>query len=348
MDLGGSSSGGMARTATAAAVAGLAAAAAAWFGQSASAVRLPAAAPGAAEAQQPAALRWESEATDSTGVPDAVIQGAAAIEIAVIDTGADVASPQLAARQPQTYNVFTHTADVQDTYGHGTFVASIAAASSGAARLLIIKAADRSGLISAGGEAAAIRYSVTHGARIVNLSFAGPTTSPVERAAIRFATSRGVLVVAAAGNGHQQGDPVEYPAALLQPVGSKGAGGVGLVVAASGLDGTRAPFSSSGSWISLAAPGVQILGAVSRFSPPTAFARAATATADAPYGFGNGTSFAAPQVAGAAALVWSANPSLTARSVAAILEQTASAHGAWTPDLGYGVIDVAAAVAAAR
>lgn len=337
----------MARTATAAAVAGLAAAAAAWVGSGpGQVVRLPAAAPG--DAQQPTAARWESQATDYTGVADAVLQNAAAIKIAVIDTGADVASPELAARQPQTYNVFTHNADVQDTYGHGTFVASIAAASGGAARLLIIKAVDRSGLISVGGESAAIRYAVTHGARIVNLSFAGPTTSPVERAAIRFATSRGVLVVAAAGNAYQQGDPVEYPAALLQPVGSKGAGGAGLVVAASGLDGTRAPFSSSGSWISLAAPGVQILGAVSRLSPPTAFARAATATADAPYGYGNGTSFAAPQVAGAAALVWSANPALTARRVASILEETASAHGTWTPDLGYGVIDVAAAVAAAQ
>lgn len=338
----------MARTATAAAVAGLAAAAAAWFGPSASAVRLPAAVPGGGEVQQAAAVRWESQATDSTAVPDAVLQGAAAIEIAVIDTGADVASPELAARRPQTYNVFTHKADVQDTCGHGTFVASIAATSGGAARLLIIKAVDRSGLISVGGEAAAIRYAVTHGARIVNLSFAGPTTSPVERAAIRFATRRGVLVVAAAGNAYEQGDPVEYPAALLQPVGSKGTGGAGLVVAASGPDGARAPFSSSGSWISLAAPGVQILGAVSRFSPPSAFVRAASGTADAPYGFGNGTSFAAPQVAGAAALVWSANPSLTAGRVAAILEQTASAHGTWTPDLGYGVIDVAAAVAAAQ
>jgi subtilisin family serine protease len=338
----------MARTATAAAVAGLAAAAAAWFAPSASlAVRLPAAAPGAAQ-QPAAAVRWESQATDSAAVPDAVLQAAAGVEIAVIDTGADMTSPDLAARQPQTYDVFTHGSDVQDTYGHGTFVASIASASGGAARLLIIKAADRTGLISVAGEAAAIRYAVTHGARIVNLSFAGPATSPVERAAIRFAIRRGVLVVAAAGNGYQQGDPVEYPAALLQPVGSKGHGGAGLVVAASGLDGARAPFSSSGSWISLAAPGVQILGAVSRLSPPTAFTRAASATTDAPYGFGNGTSFAAPQVAGAAALVWSANPSLTARSVAAILEQTASAHGTWTPELGYGVIDVAAAVAAAQ
>jgi hypothetical protein len=49
-------------------------------------------------------------------------------------------------------------------------------------------------------------------------------------------------------------------------------------------------------------------------------------------------------VSGAPALVWAADPQLTAQQVAAVLEQTASGHGAWTPELGYGVIDVAAAV----
>ena len=66
------------------------------------------------------------------------------------------------------------------------------------------------------------------------------------------------------------------------------------------------------------------------------------------YGYASGTSFAAPEVAGAAALVWAANPSLTAREVAQILKETASGHGTWTPELGYGVIDVAAAVARAQ
>lgn len=340
----------MARTATAAAVAGLAAAAAAWFCPGpVQGARLPASTP-APTLDQPVAttLRWETQATDASAVPSTVLRDASQVEIAVVDTGADVSAPDLAARQPLTYDVLTHRSDVADTYGHGTFVASVATAAGGDSRLLVVKASDASGRISAAAEAAAIRYAVTHGARIVNLSFAGPTTSPVERAAIRFAVRRGTLLVAAAGNAYEQGNPVEYPAALLQPVGSDGKGGTGLVVGASGPDGTRASFSSSGSWLSLSAPGVQILGAVSRLSTATAFPRAPMSTSGAPYGFGNGTSFAAPQVAGAAALVWSANPSLTARQVAAILEQTASGHGTWTPDLGYGVIDVAAAVALAQ
>jgi subtilisin family serine protease len=66
------------------------------------------------------------------------------------------------------------------------------------------------------------------------------------------------------------------------------------------------------------------------------------------YGFGSGTSFAAPEVAGAAALVMAANPLLRADEVAQILKESASGHGVWTPTLGYGVLDVAGAVALAQ
>jgi subtilisin family serine protease len=62
----------------------------------------------------------------------------------------------------------------------------------------------------------------------------------------------------------------------------------------------------------------------------------------------DGTSFAAPLVAAAAARVWAANPALTASRVAAILRDTASGRGVRTNELGFGVIDVLAAVARAR
>ena len=61
-----------------------------------------------------------------------------------------------------------------------------------------------------------------------------------------------------------------------------------------------------------------------------------------------GTSFAAPLVSAAAARVWQANPTLTARQVVALLQQTASGHGVRTDALGFGVVDVASAVALAR
>ena len=273
---------------------------------------------------------WQLGAVDEQSVPLSVVQASANVRIAVVDTGADVSVPELAARNLLTWNARTDATNVRDTNGHGTFVASVAAAYGGNAKLLVLKAGN-GGSFTDAAEAAAIRYAVAHGARIINLSVGGTTTSKTERAAIRFAIARGALVIAAAGNEHGLGDPVEYPAALLQPVGSNGAGGQGLVVAASSPDGRRASFSNTGSWISVAAPGVGVYGALLHHR----------------YGYGSGTSFAAPQVAGAAALVWAAAPSLTAQQVAGILEQTARGGGAWTPDLGWGVIDVGAAVARA-
>jgi subtilisin family serine protease len=274
---------------------------------------------------------WQLSGIDEAGVPPSVLRAATGVEIAVIDTGADVSVPEIAAKTSGAYDVRTGTSDVRDANGHGTFVTSIVAAYGGEARLLVIKAGSSSGAFTDDTESAAIRYAVAHGARIINLSIGGPSTSKTERAAMRYAVAHGVLVVTAAGNDHGMGNPVEYPAALLQPVGSNGAGGSGLVVAAS-EQRARAGFSGSGSWISLAAPGVGIYGAFGHGR----------------YGHGSGTSFAAAEVSGAAALVWAANPLLTARRVARILEETASGHGAWTPDLGYGIVDAAAAVARAQ
>jgi subtilisin family serine protease len=307
------------------------------------AVALAAACTGLARASVAPAPAWQLQATHATGVSPTVLHGAAAVTIGIVDTGADVTVPELAARNPVTWNTRTDTTDVHDANGHGTFVASLAAESSGDAQLLIVKSGSDGGSFTDIDEAAAIVYAVDHGARILNLSIGGPTTSSTERAAIRYAVDHGALVVTAAGNEHGSGNPVEYPAALLQPVGSNGVGGSGLVVTASDAAGRRASFSNTGSWISLAAPGDHVLGAVSRLAPPLVYPRS-----DGVHGYASGTSFAAPQVAGAAALVWAANPALTAAQVAQILKETASGGGRWNRDLGYGVVDVAAAVQRAQ
>ena len=110
--------------------------------------------------------------------------------------------------------------------------------------------------------------------------------------------------------------------------------------------GKRASFSTVARYVSLAAPGVRVLGATVTAASASDFPRA-TLAADGLYAYGTGTSYPAPQVAGAAALVWAANPSLTADGVIAILEQTASGAGKWNAGTGYGVLDVAAAVARA-
>jgi subtilisin family serine protease len=324
------------------------------------AARLSAAEPGVtlASLTPHSVWEWQYHTTHADAVAPAVLRAASAVTIAVIDTGADLGAPDIAAKSPATFNTRTGTSDVRDSNGHGTFVASLAAGSvtngdgiagaGGDARLLVVKSGSASGAFTDVDEAAGIAYAVDHGAKIVNLSVGGPTTSATERRAIRYAVQHGVLLVAAVGNEFGQDDPVEYPAALLQLQGSDGAGGPGLAVTASTAAGVRASFANTGSWVSLAAPGENVFGAVSRLASPAVYPRSVLPGARAGiYGYASGTSFAAPQVAGAAALVWAADPSLTAQQVAQILKETASGHGGWTPELGYGVVDVAAAVAQA-
>ena len=315
--------------------------------------------PSLAPAQVPGgAYQWQYAATGLDRVPESVSRSALGVAIAVIDSGADLTAPDLAAKRPSTYSAIDGSSDVRDTVGHGTFVASLAAGSSnngegvagvaGHARLIVVKASS-GGLFTDFELAAAITESVDRGARVVNLSLGGTRYSATEERAIHYAAAKDVLLVAAAGNEYLKGNPVEYPAALLQPVGSNGSGGIGLSVAASTIEGVRAPFSNTGSYISLAAPGHDVFGALSTQAPAKLWPRVALPGSSAGlYGYSSGTSFAAPQVAGAAALVWAANSLLTARQVADVLKATASGHGAWNPQLGHGVIDVAAAVARAK
>jgi subtilisin family serine protease len=303
-------------------------------------------------------FEWQWFATRADAVPEPVLRAAASVTIAVIDTGADLQAPDLASKSPGAYDVRSGAADVTDQIGHGTFVASLAAGSvangegiagfGGDARLLVIRIGVPDGLFTDVDAANAIVYAVQHGARVINLSFGGADTSSTEQAAIDYAASRGVLLVAAAGNDYERGNPVTYPAAALQPPGSNGVGGKGLAVGASGPSGTRAAFSNTGSYLSVAAPGESVLGALSSSATHAGFqAVSLPGSLSGLYGYGSGTSFAAPQVAGAAALVWAANPALGAGEVAQILKETAGGRGTWNPELGYGVIDVAAAVARA-
>jgi subtilisin family serine protease len=302
--------------------------------------------------------QWQYTATRASTVPEPVLRAASSVTVAVIDTGADLTAPDLAAKAPTAYNVFTGSTDVRDQHGHGTFVASIAAGSvtngegiagfGGDAKLLIVQSGRADGSFTDVDEAAAIVHAVNHGAKVINLSIGGVETSAVERTALQYAADHGVLVVAAAGNEFEDGNPVEYPAALLQPVGSNGRGGWGLSVGATTRAGKRASFSNTGSWISMAAPGENVFGAVSSYAKAREWPRyPLPGSANGLYGYASGTSFAAPQVAGAAALVWAANPALSRDQVAWILKRTASGDGRWKKSLGYGVLDVGRAVATA-
>jgi len=305
------------------------------------------------------AYEWQFSGVREDAVPASVLRAASGITIAIVDTGADVTAPDLAAKTPATHSVLTNASDVTDSNGHGTFVSSLAAGApangegiagfGGDAQLLVVQAGQPNGVFTDVDESAAIVYAVDHGAKIVNLSLGGPGYSSTELDALNYAASHGVLVVVAAGNSYLDGNPVEYPAALVQPVGSNGQGGTGLAVGASTSVGTHAAFSSTGSYISLAAPGENVFSAVAAGSSTAEYPRTVLpGSSVGQYGYGSGTSFSSPEVAGAAALVWAANPLLTPGEVASILKETASGQGSWNQELGYGVIDVAGAVARAQ
>ncbi len=226
---------------------------------------------------------------------------------------------------------------------HGTGVASvIAAAANGLgmsgvapdARIMAVRWLVGTTCADDDLAAAAIYYAVDEGADIINASWGGSGMTSVLAAAIAYAGAHGVLIVAAAGNGHS--DELFYPAASTAPNV--------LSVGAIGPDGYRASFSNYGSWVDIGAPGAWVLGA---------FVMEPNGGPDK-YAWLDGTSFAAPHVAGIAALAAQARPGLLddagafrSRLIRAGWRNGRIDHGLTasgrTPDAGYSV-DVTAPV----
>ena len=157
---------------------------------------------------------------------------------------------------------------------------------------------------------AGIRYAVDNGANIINLSLGGSVLNEAQREAIRYANDRGVVVVMAAGNdgltnfgGGKRFSPTRYPAGLALEVG--------LSVGAVDSSGAIAEFSNRANTAPLdylVAPGEEVFSSL---------------LVDT-YQFWDGTSMAAPHVAGVAALVRSANPNLSPAEVEDIITGTAN------------------------
>lgn len=255
-------------------------------------------------------------ATTAWGRP---AHGAPGVRIAVVDSGVDVTHPDLAGKIAGTFNAVTRGSDVRDLVGHGTGVASVAAAATGNglgisgagydSTVLAAKVADRTGRIFTDDLAAGIVWAVDSGADVINLSLGGPTSDPLERDAVGYAQQHGVLVVAAAGNEGTRAK--QFPAALP---------GVLSVGATAANGSARAPFSSFGSWVDVGAPGRGVVIA----TPGGGFEAA------------DGTSFATPLVSGQVALLEAFRPGRTADELAA-----AVTGGANTAKLGFagGLVD---------
>lgn len=168
-----------------------------------------------------------------------------------------------------------------------------------------------------------IRYAVDHGAQVINMSLGEAGESSTRMAetdsAVRYAIAHGVVLVASAGNGAETDNQTEYPAAYP---------GV-IAVAATDRAGKRASFSTHEWTTAVAAPGVAVVAA----------------HVGGGYLVGDGTSPAAALVSGVAALVRARYPKLTPAQVRTVLERSASRpSGAYGEDLGWGVVQAAAAL----
>ncbi|WP_217915033.1 S8 family peptidase [Miltoncostaea marina] len=314
------------------------------------------------------AFDWAFDAVNAAGGLSAVGGGAPDVPVAVVDSGVDAGHPDLAGRVRPGRDVLG-AGSVEDLVGHGTFVAALIAAAdgngaggrgvAGATPVVPVRVSTGPGVTSAD-LAAGIVAAVDLGARVVNVSIGGPRLSQVERDALDYAAGRDVLVVASAGNGALDGNAPEYPAAALG--GHEGGWSSGLSVAATDPLGRPAPFSTHGPTVSVAAPGAgagPCTEGVYSAIPATAALWAGgpcDRTFEGPlhgrgrYAYGEGTSFSAPLVAGAAALVRQAEPGLRADQVAHVIRRSArpAAGGGWDERTGAGVLDVTAAVELAR
>jgi serine protease len=189
----------------------------------------------------------------------------------------------------------------------------------------------------------AIRYAADQGARVINLSLGSPLPAPAIADALRYAVSRGTFVAISAGNAFEQGNPVDYPAAYAASID-----GV-VAVGAVGPSGQRAFYSATGAHIELLAPGgdARVAGANGLvyqtglyepdFNPFFVVRPRFDAYAEVPL---QGTSMAAPHVAGIAALLASHGITDPA-AIEAALTRFATDLGAPGRDdeHGYGLVD---------
>ena len=194
----------------------------------------------------------------------------------------------------------------------------------------------------------AIRFAADSGAQIINISLSGGAPSPFLRDALNYAVSRGAFVAMAIGNEFFSGNPTEYPAAYAAQI--DGAVAVGAVNRSS----KRAPYSNTGSYVELAAPGGDfndgaLDGLITQVGLDfTLFDQ--TSVVRPRFDRYNlisveGTSVAAPHVAGVAALLYAqgiTNPA----AIESALERTATDLGTAgrDPEYGFGLINARAAV----
>ena len=266
--------------------------------------------------------QWHHISIDTPGAW-ALNTGSSNITIAIIDTGIDFNHPDLSNKILPGYNFFSNDNNPIDEDGHGTAVAGTATAItnngigvagvSWNSKILPVRISDATGSATYSAMAQGIIYAADNGARVINISFGGPSSSITLQNAIDYAWSKNAVIVAAAGNDY--GGPVSFPGACDNVIG----------VSATQSNNTLTSFSNYGSEINLAAPGLNIY----------------TTKMGGSYQYIAGTSFSSPIVAGVAALILSKNQKLTNAQVVNILESNTNDLGApgFDTSFGYGKVN---------
>ncbi|WP_164491839.1 S8 family peptidase [Staphylospora marina] len=257
--------------------------------------------------------------------------------VAVVDTGVNLDHPVLKPLLVPGINVRNKKEPPMDEMGHGTGVAGVIAAVWGAfsgqkaeeiGRIMPVKVMENGDDGEIYHTVEGMREAVRRGANIIVLAQGSWTWSELMAEAVREAEAAGVLVVAAAGNAVYGTDgnivyhrPLYVPAAI----------GEVLSVGSVRMDGTHEPSSNAGPGLDLAAPGEWIQ----------------TAGLFRDIDMDSGTSYAAPQVAGVAAMVWQTKPTLKPAELRRLLCQTAdrpNGEDRWDERTGFGVVNAARAL----
>jgi subtilisin family serine protease len=225
--------------------------------------------------------------------------------VAVIDSGIDTAHPEIEGLVAQSFDPLSSG---EPPHGHGTAMAGAIIAHdrltgiSPAAHILAIRAFDASGAATEGTTLTLLRsidWAVARGARVINMSFAGPSDPEIARA-LAAARKKGVVLVAAAGNAGAKSPPL-FPASDPN------------VIAVTALDDNDKllPVANRGKHIAVAAPGVDVLAAAPGGG----------------YQMTSGTSIAAAHVSGIAALIIARRPHITPDALRKVLMSTATDLG---------------------
>ena len=251
--------------------------------------------------------------------------------VAVLDTGVDASAPELAGRVRTGFNSVDGSADTSDSDGHGTEVASIVSGTgrfqgvSPTTPIIPIKIYNRSSETTVDWVVKGIDAAVKAGAPIINISSSNPAKdvaaadASVLQQAITAAFAKGTITVVAAGN---EGRGTAAIPGSLERV---------LTVGSANAEGTRDAFSNFGPWVDIVSPGADLILP----APKT--------VCESGYGTASGTSFSAPAVAGAAALILALRPELNAQQLYDLM-RLFSAKELYAPgrddDSGYGLLSV--------